>query len=96
MIPVIIYFAKILFASSDKQVNLLPGLYKHTPRLLKHNPNFTANNDPKYQTKFDEINPEKNRAAWPGFEYSAPAFHFELEGFLATQDRKDHSRLSKP
>ena len=42
------------------------------------------------------VNQEKDRVLWPDFEYSAPAFHSELEGFLATQDRKDHSRLSEP
>ena len=92
----------MLFASSDKQVNMLKGLYENTPRLLKHNPNITANNDTKYQTRAVEINREKeinrerDRVLWPDFEYSALAFHSELEGFLATQDRKDHSQLSKP
>ena len=81
---------------------MLQRLYENTPRLLKHNPNFTANNDTKYQTRAvkinreKEINREKDRVLWPDFEYLAPAFHSELKGFLATQDRKDQSRLSKP
>ena len=73
---------------------MLQGLYKNTPRLLKHNPNFTGNNDTKYQTRPVKINQEKDRGLWPDFEYSAPAFHSELEGFLATQDHKDHSPFS--
>ena len=60
MILVIKYFAKILFASSDKQVNMLQGLRKNIPRLLIRNPNSTANNDTKYQTRAVEINREKD------------------------------------
>ena len=38
---------------------MLQGLHNNTPHLLKHNPNFTANNDTKYQTRAGEINREK-------------------------------------